>query len=137
MKEIASLAICASLAACASLPNSHYFAPEVSGVVLESGRPIQNARVRLSSQFTNETQVALSDASGNFTVGPLTNYQYTIKQFGDPVYGYALQIIVEGRLVQAFSEGGAGDAPRKIDLTCELSSAVQVGRSQRYCSRSH
>jgi hypothetical protein len=134
MNALAPLAICALLAGCAALPHSNGFAPEVSGVVLQTGRPVANARVRLSSPFTNETQFSLTDASGKFTVGPLTNFQFTVKQFGAPYYQYALQITVDGHPVQAFSAEGADEAPRKIELTCELAGAPQDGRSQSICS---
>jgi hypothetical protein len=134
MKPFTALAICAVVAACESLPKSHYFAPQVSGVVQTSGTPVPNARVLLASEFTTETQITRTDAGGMFSVGPLTNFQFTVRQVGDPVYRYELHIAVGGKEVQAFYQEGAGDPPRKIVLVCELSAAVPVGRGGGYCS---
>jgi hypothetical protein len=100
----------------------------------EKGQPVANARVRLSSPLTSEVQISTTDADGKFIVGPLTNFQFMVKQFGAPYYRYELQITVEGHLVQVFSEEGAGDAPSKAALTCDVARAVQVENSRGSCS---
>ncbi len=134
MRVIAALATVGFVAACSILPNSHYFAPEVTGVILQAGRPLAHVRVRLTAELTNETQVATTDDTGRFTIGPLTNYQITVKQFGAAYYGYAIHVTVEGHAVRAFSAEGDGDAPRKQQLHCDLPATALIERAQQYCS---
>jgi hypothetical protein len=134
MKPMALLAICASMAACAPLPAGRYFAPEVSGVVLDNGRPLADARVRLSSQLTNEIQSSTTDAQGRFTVGPLTNFQFVVKQFGVAYYRYTVQVVRAGRALEPYVADGPGDTPRKLELRCEFVAAPLPGASPGQCA---
>ena len=123
----------AAAGACSSLPQTHYFAPEISGVILQDRRPVANARVRLTAALTSQAQFATTDESGRFNVGPLTNYQFTLKQFGVAHFDYALQIAVEGQAYPAYAAQGEGDAPRRVSLRCQLEAPAAAGGGAASC----
>lgn len=122
-RSIALAGLCCVIAACTSLPAAHRYAPEISGVVLQAGQPVANARVRLAAGLTPEVEAALSDERGRFNVGPLTDYRFTVKQFGAAYFEYTVQVSVGGRPAASFEATGEGEPPRRVHLVCELGAA--------------
>jgi hypothetical protein len=123
----AAALLCAGAGACASLPVSHRYAPEVTGVALRSGAPLAFARVRLSAALTNDTQVATTDERGRFTIGPLTDYRFTVKEFGVRYFAYTVEIVTQGRTVASYSAGSDGEAPQSASLQCDAAGADETG----------
>jgi hypothetical protein len=123
LRRLGAAALCGAGAACTSLPAAHLYAPEVSGVLLRDGRPVPEARVRLAAQSTPLVQGAITDDRGRFTVGPLTDYRFTIRQFGAARFEYSVQLSLAGEMLAAYSAAGQGEAPRQVFLVCELGPA--------------
>jgi len=55
---------------------------------------------------------------------------------GDPLYEYALRIKVAGeKEFLGLDDHGVGDAPKELQVTCDLSKPIGKGKSPRYCSQ--
>ncbi len=119
-RAAAAALLCAAAGACASLPSNHRYAPEVSGLVLQGGQPMAFARVRLSAALTSDIEVATTDEHGRFTIGPLTDYRFTVKEFGVRYYAYTVEVVAQGRTVASYAETAGGEAPPAASVQCDL-----------------
>jgi hypothetical protein len=119
--------------ACVPIPNRHYFAPKITGLVLDSGLPVANAEVKLSGRFTDRIVTTRTDAAGRFIVGPITEFEFTTTLLGDPLFGYDLQISRVSEIYKALSNSNVGFVPHNIQVNCDLSRPVFKGRISSYC----
>jgi len=133
--ELIVSALALTLAGCVPVSNHRHHAPEVSGTLARNGVPVADAEVILTSRFYETTATGRSDADGRFRLGPLSERRLTRSVIGDPLYAYALSIRVEGeKEYPGLSGHGTGDAPERLQVTCDLGRPVGQGQSLRYCS---
>ena len=129
------IALSAMIAACVPAPHVHYFAPSVSGVVLNGGEAVSNAEIVLSAWGTDEISSTRTDSSGRFQVAPLTEIRlWTYLGPADPGFEYTLRIETAGKRYAGWSEGRIGYVlDEDIHVTCELSNLDGNAPTQGYC----
>jgi hypothetical protein len=80
------------LPACIPIPQKGDFAPRIHGVVLDSGVPLANADVLLSTHFVRQSVVmTTTNADGEFSVGPIQRWSWWLA-LEEPGYGYELNV---------------------------------------------
>lgn len=114
-----------SLAGCVPLPNFHYFAPAVSGIVLRDGQPVAGAQVRGASTFSSTTMVGSTQPSGRFAVDAIRELRLAATLVGDPLYGFEVEIVVDGERYAGYSEFGTGYAIAALQLSCDFRSRIK------------
>ena len=119
---------------CVPFPNYRYYAPAVSGVVLQDGVPVDKAEVHVSAQFAEEVQFNATGQDGRFATAAIRKLLLTASLIGDPLYAYSVRITVGGQQYLGYSEASVGYAPSKLELKCDLSRPFQLGSMQLYCS---
>jgi hypothetical protein len=134
--KIELIVLMVALTACVPIPNRHYFAPEVSGVIVRNNVPAANAEVRLASKFSETAATVRTDVDGKFKLGPLTEMRFTRTVLGDPLYEFILSIKVTGEEeYRGLAVHGVGYAPEQLQVTCDLDKPIRQGKSLGYCSR--
>lgn len=117
-------------------------APEISGVLLKDGAPIENAQIELvassplkdASSKPSETPrraVTKTDANGRFKVGPLRGVKM-FHMFGDELLQVYLAIRVGHEDFIGLSDSGVGYSAT-WDVVCDLSKPKKVGNLVTYC----
>jgi len=119
---------------CVPFPNYRYYAPAVSGVVLQDDLPVDKAEVHVFGQFAEEVQFNATGQDGHFATMPIRKLLLTASLIGDPLYAYTVQITVGGQQYLGYSEASVGYAPSTLELKCDLSRPFQLGRRQLHCS---
>ena len=118
------------------MPNVHYHAPQVVGVVTSDGRPLANAQVRLTSAFSEERRHASADEAGRFEVKAISKLRLVASFVGDPLYAYSLIITVDGQNYEGWDEGVLpGYAPSQIQLVCDIAKPIKLRRGERFCAQ--
>jgi hypothetical protein len=113
----------------------HYYAPEVTGLVLDEGAPVAGAHVELSARFTTKKLTATTESNGHFRVGPIRHLELTRALLGDPLFGYSLVISRDGTTFTGADQFGLGFSPSNIDLICDLAGPVRTSprHTRVYC----
>jgi hypothetical protein len=122
------------LVGCVPLPNFRYYAPAVSGVLTDGGRPIVNAAVDVSGAFGAKGFSTTTSDAGRFTTDPVRKLLFTAAHIGDPLYAYSVNFMVDGRQYTGYSEAGVGYAPKTIEISCDLSRPTKRDGHQFYCA---
>jgi hypothetical protein len=129
--------VCLLARACAPIPNRHYFAPAISGTVVDGGQSLSGAEVRLTASFTPRDVRVITAVGGQFGVGPVREMRWFRPLLGDPIFGFRLEVKRGGRTYLGFVESKVGYAPKNMKLACDLSSPIppvrQVGDEATYC----
>ena len=138
MRTTTSIVVASLLvAACVPVPHHHYFAPQVTGFVLNGGVPVANAEIVLTGRYTNHTATMRSDGQGHFKIGPLAELEFAQWLMGDPLFGYSLNFTVDNQTYLGLSESSVGYVPTKIEVKCDLSHPIGTGRTPVFCSHSN
>jgi hypothetical protein len=129
--------VCVLAQACAPIPNRHYFAPTISGTVVEGDQVISGAEVRLTASFTTRDVRATTGADGQFSVGPLREMRWIKPLLGDPLFGFRFELKRGDRTYLGYVQSNVGYAPKALKLACDLSSPVppvpRVREDTTYC----
>jgi hypothetical protein len=134
VRTLAVSLLATMVSGCLPIPNIHYFAPEVSGVVIQDGHPAEGAEVRVAGQFSSDAQSGSASRDGRFSVKPIREFRFTALLVGDPLYSYTVQLVVGGKRYDGYQGFGMGDAPRALSLVCDLSHPIALGNKQVYCA---
>ena len=127
--------VASSLTGCLPIPNVHYFAPAVSGIVVRDGHAVAGAEVRVTGALSSDIQSAMTQESGRFSVKPNREFRLTTFFLGDPLYGFSVKVVSDGKHYDGYTEYAIGNAPSTLKLACELSQPVAVLRSGPvYCT---
>ncbi len=86
MKLFLTIFVLLAIKGCVPVPNKHYFAPPISGVLLRNGKAVPNALIRLSSRDTEEVSSANTDEFGRFQVRPLWEIRMMTFLLGAPLF---------------------------------------------------
>ena len=133
-RKILTIAIAsAALSGCVPIPNLHYFAPAVSGVVMRGDVPVAGAEVFVSGAFSKEVRVGSTDREGRFSTESIRELRLTAFILGDPLYGYTVKIVDGGETYDGFAWMAVGDGPKEVKMVCDLSRPIQVGSAHRLC----
>lgn len=124
------------LCGCVPFPNEHSFAPAVSGVVMRDGSPVAGATVSVSAQFSHQIRIATTDHDGRFATEAIREWRMTALLYGDPLFGYTVQISANGTNYAGYSLLGMGTAPLAVRLNCDVAKPVILARTQIYCNAS-
>ena len=141
LRIIAAVMLAAATSACV-FPVSRDRAPEISGVLLKGGVPVENAQIELvassplkdaSSQpaETPRRAVTRTDANGRFKVGPLRGVKM-VHLIGDEMLQVHLAIRVGHEDFVGLSDSGTGYSAT-WDVVCDLSKPKKVGNLVTYC----
>ncbi|WP_430699151.1 DUF6795 domain-containing protein [Rubrivivax gelatinosus] len=133
--RISAILITTLLYGCVPFPNVRYYAPAISGVVTQDGNPVVSAEVRVTGQFSNNVHIVASDQAGRFASEPIRKMLLTASLMGDPLYGYAIEIVHGGKVYAGYSESSVGYAPKELKLSCELAKPIQRGNAKFHCTR--
>ncbi|TYC79917.1 DUF4198 domain-containing protein [Stappia sp. BW2] len=142
-RAIAIIALGAAASACVVFPVPRVIAPEVSGVLLNDGKPVANAEIELvaalapsdaSSEIPpgSSHAVARTDANGKFKVGPLTGVK-TVHTYGDELLGFYIVIRAGNKELIGFTYSEIASVPSKLSGVCDLAKARSVGNQVTYC----
>ncbi len=118
---------------CVPFPNYRYYAPAVSGVILQDGVPVDKAQIHVSGQFAEEVQFNATGQDGRFATEPIRRRFLTAWLIGDPLYAYFVRITVGGKQYLGYSKASVGYAPSKLALKCDLSRPIQLDSKHIYC----
>ncbi|MBN9672793.1 hypothetical protein [Roseibium aggregatum] len=140
---MAALALGAATSACVVFPVPHIVAPEVTGVLLGNGMPVENAEIVLVASLAlrgaaseipdgSRRAVTRTDANGKFKVGPLIGTK-VVHTFGDELLGYYLLIRVRGDELIGFNRSEIGSVRPKITGSCDLAKPNKDGSDVTYC----
>lgn len=124
-RAVSAMLAFGSLTGCVPFPNLHYFAPAVAGIVLRDGQPVAGAQIRVASTFSSTTRVGSTQPSGRFSVEPIRELRLTATLVGDPLYGFEVEIVVDGERYAGYSEYGTGYASPALQLSCDLTSRIK------------
>jgi len=131
---VLSLAAITGLSACAPIPNVHYFAPGIEGVVTRGADPVPGAEITVFGAFTKDTQTSLTGDDGRFHTDSVKEWRLIAKLFGDPIYAYTVEIRINGVKYNGYSFGlGIGYAPEKLQLSCDLTKPYKRMGGDYYC----
>ena len=123
--------------ACAPIPNRHYFAPTISGTVVDGGQPMSGVEVRLTASFTTRDVRATTSGSGQFSVGPLREMRWVMPLMGDPLFGFRVELTRGGRIHLGYVQSKVGYAPKVVKVACDLSNPLppvpRVREEATYC----
>ena len=108
------------MTACVPVPHRLCHAPEISGIVLDDGVPVQGAEIRLSAGPDRSQPVVLTNRDGSFEVGPISELRVFLPTFGNRFYFYTLEIEVSGDRYTD-EDYGRGFGCGNTVLTCDLS----------------
>lgn len=122
------------LAGCAPFPNMRYYAPSIVGVVMQDGKPVGGAEIRVSTAFSNEIRETTAAPNGRFKTESIRRLLLTSTLIGDPLYGYTVEIRSAGIVYKGFVDLSVGYAPSTISLNCDLSHPVGRIDHQVYCT---
>ncbi len=122
------------LAGCVPFPNMRYYAPTISGVVMQDGKPAGGAEIRVSAHVSSEVRAAIAGPDGRFNTESIRKLQLTATLIGDPLYGYTVEIRSAGNVYSGFVDFSVGYAPSAIRLNCDLSRPVGRVGHQVYCT---
>lgn len=107
-------------------PEHYQRVPDLSGVIVDTGYPVPNAKVwyseaRLSCQ--PPSAVSYTGADGSFRLAGLQKFRLgVVVTGGDPGVGWSLCIQPPGKGVLHQTESMMGyEAPRQVALHCDLS----------------
>ncbi|HEY3644915.1 MAG TPA: carboxypeptidase-like regulatory domain-containing protein [Gammaproteobacteria bacterium] len=132
MRKLLWLLVAWLCVGCAPVPHYEYFAPAVSGTLVQGGHPLSGAKLLLRADSTATSSVAYSDAAGHFVLAPLREYHAYISMSGDQPHAFSLTITVDGKDYPAFQQAAA--QPRSvIHLDCDLSAPLDADGQPDYC----
>ncbi len=114
-------------AGCVPIPNFRYYAPGVSGVITDDGKPVVNAQVRVSGPFASESSSASTGDTGRFATVPIRKLLLAASLIGDPLYAYAVDVTVGDKQYAGYAEAGVGYAPKAVEVRCDLSRTIRRG----------
>ena len=123
------------LTGCVPFPNLRYYAPAVSGIVMQDGKPAAGVEIRVSAHFANEVRAAIAASDGRFNTDSIRKL-LTATLVGDPLYGYTVEIRNACNVYSGFVDFSVGHAPSAIQLNCDLSRPVGRVGHQVYCTAS-
>lgn len=115
------------LSGCVPFPNIKYRAPAVTGLIHEGGKPAAGVTVRVSGEFSSEVRVTVSDKDGRFATKPIRELFLTATLLGDPLYGYKVSIVADGKEYVGYFAGGVGYASQEVQLVCDLTKPIARG----------
>ncbi|ASP35749.1 hypothetical protein [Labrenzia sp. VG12] len=129
-------------AACVVFPVPHRLAPKVSGVLLENGEPVADAKIVLAvvpfsanaPQSADGAQkvTTRTDSLGRFELGPLRSVKIVHAAYGDEIAPlFALSIETNDQRYTGF-RGEAGVLGH-ITGTCDLARPVKQGNEDFAC----
>ena len=127
------LALAALVSACVPFPNVHYYAPVVTGVVLQDGKPAAGVTVRLSARGSGEMHEAVTDHSGRFAVPAIHELSYFLVLVGDPLFDFSVTLRSDGREYEGYRALGLGATPKDFGLECDLARPIMSRNVQSYC----
>jgi hypothetical protein len=117
--------LCLTLLGCLPFPHFETRLPHVTGSVIKDHRPLANVELRLSDlwQDTNcrtPARMTTTDKNGNFELDAVSTFRLIKPLLGDPIFGWTLCIVVDGKAYTGASAGGIGYAPASIAVFCNL-----------------
>jgi hypothetical protein len=129
--------VCLLAQACAPIPHRHYFAPAISGTVIDGDQSVSGAEVRLTASFTTRDVRVMTTVDGQFGVGPVRELRWFRPLLGDPIFGFRLEVKRGGRTYLGFVQSNVGHSPKNMKLACDLSSPIppvpRLGDEATYC----
>jgi hypothetical protein len=134
MRTVAVMILSLPITACVPWPHRGYFAPEIEGVLLDNGVPVTNVKLKLSADFTDRQQIAITDADGRFVLRPISEWRLMAPLIGDPLYGYTLEVDMGDRKFPVYSNGGVGYAESRLELRCDLPGDVGAIKQPQFCT---
>lgn len=130
-----SILLAIFISGCLPMPHYESYSPTISGIVTQNGIPVENAQISISSRSIEDTQTTITDSTGHFLLIPIKEFSIFAILIGDPIYDYSMQIIVDNKKYEAYSDGGTGGPPNTLQLNCDLSHPINYSKSQQiYCS---
>lgn len=131
---MALIATTGMMGGCVPLPNMHYFAPAIDGVVTEDGAPVAGAQITVRTQFASDTSAAITTQYGRFRTEAIRELRLTAVLIGDPLFGYTVEIRHRGETYVGFANFDVGQSPPSIQLNCDLSHPVSNFNRTTYCA---
>ena len=120
VRALAAFVACTMLSACVAFPHLQGEAPVITGVLLDAGKPVDHADVRLTSGQSNDVSTAVTTPDGRFKVGPLRSFQIYYFSPGHRLTGYRIQVRSGGKDYD-YDGRPKIDGDEDRSLTCDLS----------------
>lgn len=108
-------------------PEHYQRIPDLTGIVADSGMPVQNAKVWYSedrSSCESASAVTRTELDGSFQLAGLRKFRLgTFVTGGDPglAWSVCIQLPTQGEVLRQAESVMGYEAPGAIDLRCDLS----------------
>jgi hypothetical protein len=122
------------LSGCVPFPNLHTFAPALSGVVTQDGKPLSEATVTVAAQFSREVRLATTNQDGSFATEAIRELRLTAFLVGDSLFEFTVTISSVGNSYTGFAIVGMGSAPSSLKLSCDIAKPVILASRKVYCN---
>jgi hypothetical protein len=118
------------LSGCCPIPHTEYFAPKVSGVLVNEDVPLSQATVYLSAHaYRDDCEkydlTATTNEKGEFEIGPVRKFQFFVMVIGDPIVSWDLCVDSTGGRHSILRQGGRGFSRDTLQVRCDISAKTE------------